>query len=93
MPPDTTALVRRFMPNNIKLGNIIIRVCEQEFKARTLPMQLIKVMVDRALDESRKSDNNMESRKMEEKLREYAVSIKPRFMSQIMESQRRGRRG
>lgn len=92
MPPDITALVRRFMPTNIKLGNVIIKVCEQEYKVRFLPVQLIKVMVDRGLEEYRKNDNTVDARKLEEKLREYAIHIKPRFMSQIMESQRRGKR-
>ena len=87
MPPDSAALIRKFIPNNHKLAKAVQTVSDRTFKARFLPMQLVKLLVDRALDLTR-LDIDPESKIFEDKLTEYARQIMPRFRSKIMELQR-----
>jgi hypothetical protein len=91
MPPDTGACVRKFIPNNTALASIVVKVCDSVFRARTLPLPLVKLMVDRAFDQARQGDD-IKSAKFEYKLTEYANAIKPRFMAQIMDIRKRSKK-
>ena len=92
MPPDIAACVRKFIPNNPKLAAVVIKVCESTFRVRTLPLPLVKMMVDKAFDQTRRGDVDIESHVFEEKLLQYANSIKPRFMAQIADMRRQGKK-
>ncbi len=92
MPPDATSLVRKFIPNNPKLSNVVNKVCQNCFPSRFLPMELIKMLVTRAFELSRQTDMEVESKVFEEKLTSYANQIKPRFLAKINEMRRRGKK-
>ncbi len=83
MPPDIDGLVRKFVPNNPKLAKIIAKLLNSEFRTRTLPEELVKLVSRRAFELERDLEVEIESTVYEEKLKLYVVQVKPRFMSKI----------
>lgn len=92
MPPDIAGCVRKFIPNNARLAEVVIKVCRNVYPAPSLPMQLVKLLVDRAFEQSRAPDMKIDSQLFEDKLTQYANQLRPRFMSQIMDLRKRGRK-
>lgn len=90
MPPDINGAVRKFIPNNPRLADAVAKSLRTTFSARVLPLDLVKLVVDRGFELSRQQDMNLESKIFEEKLNAYANQLKPRFMAKINAERRRG---
>lgn len=91
MPPDIGGCVRKFIPNNAALSNVVIKVLKNVFQVHTLPLPLVKQIVERAFEQSRTMDMKIESILFEEKLTSYANQLRPRFLAQINEIRKRGK--
>ena len=93
MPPDTQALVRKFVPNNPKMARVLTRICNEQYRARYLPMKLVRMLANKGIEDARRNGVEfIETKIFEEKMEEYAKNLKPRFMSEIALLNQRGRR-
>lgn len=92
MPPDIRGCVYKFVPNNPPLANVVIKVLKTVYQVHTLPLPLVKAMVERAFDQARTMDLKVESLTFEEKLTVYAHQLRPRFLHQINDLRRRGKK-
>lgn len=92
MPPDIQGAVFKFVPNNPSISSVVIKVLKNVYQVPSLPLPLVKAMVERALDQSRSMDIKVESVLFEEKLTSYANQIRPRFQAQINDLRRRGKK-
>lgn len=92
MPPDITGCVYKFVPNNPAVSSVVIKVLKQVFQSHTLPLPLVKQVVERALEQSRTMDIKVESSLFEEKLVSYSNQIRPRFVAQLNDLRKRGKK-
>ena len=91
MPPDISGCVHKFIPNNPPLSAVVIRVLKNVFRSHTLPLPLVKKVVEFAFNQERmemKADSSI----FEEKLVMYANQIRPQFLAQINEIRRQGKK-
>lgn len=95
MGADVEALYRSFLPNNPKVAKILVQVSKDSFRARFLPKNLVRLMINRALDEVRRSGTEIIGDPIfVEKLEQHAKSLYGRFQSQISQlNQHGGRKG
>jgi hypothetical protein len=91
MPPDINGCVRKFVPNNAPLAAVVGKVLKNVFQVHSLPLQLVKQVVDRAFEQSRTMDIKVESQLFEEKLGMYANQLRPRYLAKINEIRKRGK--
>jgi hypothetical protein len=91
MPPDISGYVHKFIPNNADLSKIVIKVLRNVYQSPTLPMQLVKQVVERAFEQIR-MDIKTDSHIFEEKLTMYASQLRPRYLAQINEIRKRGKK-
>lgn len=92
MPPDITGCVFKFVPNNAAISSVVIRVLKNVFQSHTLPLPLVKQVVERALEQSRTMDMKVESALFEDKLTSYANQIRPRYVAQLNELRKQGKK-
>lgn len=92
MPPDIQGCVYKFLPNNPVVSSIVIKVLKSTYQTHTLPLQLVKQVVERALEQSRTMDMKVESVVYEEKLSSYANQIRARYKTQLNEIRMRGKK-
>ncbi len=92
MPPDIQGCVFKFVPNNPALSSVVIRVLKKSFQVHTLPLPLVKQVVERALEQSRTMDMKVESAVFEDKLMTYANQIRPRFVAQLNDLRKQGKK-
>lgn len=92
MPPDITGCVYKFVPNNPAISAVVIKVLKSVFQTHTLPLPLVKQVVERALDQSRTMDMKVESAIFEDKLTSYANQIRPRYISQLNDLRKQGKK-
>jgi hypothetical protein len=93
MSADVEALYRSFLPNNPKVAKILIKVSKESFRARFLPKNLVRLMINLALDEVRRSGTDIISDPVfVEKLEQNARSLYGRFQSQISQLNQHGGR-
>src|SRR5689334_4352262 len=92
MPPDIQGCVFKFIPNNGALSSVVIKVLKNVFQVHSLPMPLVKQVVERALEQSRTMEMKVESSQFEEKLTAYATQLRPRYMAQINDIRKQGRK-
>ena len=92
MPPDILGAVHKFLPNNAALSTVVVKVLKNVYQVQSLPLPLVKAMVERALEQSRTMDMKVESSIFEDKLTSYANQLRPRFMSQINDMRKRGKK-
>lgn len=92
MPPDITGCVFKFVPNNAAISSVVIRVLKNVFQVHTLPLPLVKQVVERALEQSRTMDMKVESAIFEDKLTSYANQLRPRYVAQLNELRKRGKK-
>lgn len=92
MPPDIQGCVFKFVPNNPALSSVVIKVLKKTFQAPTLPLPLVKQVVERALEQSRTMDIKVESISFEDKLLAYTNQIRPRYIAQLNEIRKQGKK-
>lgn len=92
MPPDIQGCVFKFVPNNAPLSSVVIRVLKKTFQVHTLPLPLVKQVVERALEQSRTMDMKVESVIFEDKLLVYANQLRPRYIAQLNELRKQGKK-
>ena len=92
MPPDIQACVHKFLPNNPAISSVVIKVLKNAYQVPTLPMALVKQVVERSLEQSRTQDMNVESSQYEEKLLSYANQLRARYKAQLNEIRTRGKK-
>jgi hypothetical protein len=92
MPPDITGCVRKFIPNNPALAQVVGKVLKSVFQVHSLPLPLVKQLVERAFEQSRSMEMKVESPIFEEKLTIYANQLRPRYLAQINEVRKRGQK-
>lgn len=92
MPPDITGCVFKFVPNNAAISSVVIRVLKSVFQAHTLPLPLVKQVVERALEQSRTLDMKVDSAIFEDKLVSYANQLRPRYVAQLNELRKQGKK-
>ena len=92
MPPDIQGCVYKFLPNNPAVANVVMKVLKNTYQTPTLPMALVKQVVERALEQSRTLDLKVESIQYEEKLASYANQLRARYKNQILELRSRGKK-
>jgi len=92
MPPDIQGCVFKFLPNNPTVSAVVIRVLRNVYQTHSLPMQLVKQVVERALEQSRTLDMKVESVIYEEKLTGYAHQIRARYKTELNEIRMRGKK-
>lgn len=92
MPPDIQGCVFKFVPNNPALSSVVIRVLKKSFQVHTLPLPLVKQVVERALEQSRTMDIKVESAVFEDKLMTYTNQIRPRFVAQLNDLRKQGKK-
>lgn len=92
MPPDIQGCVFKFVPNNPALSSVVIKVLKRAYQVHTLPLPLVKAVVERALEQSRMMEMKVESAIFEEKLLAYATQLRPRFITQLNELRRQGKK-
>jgi hypothetical protein len=95
MGADIESLYRSFLPNNPKVAKVLIQVSKDSFRARFLPKNLVRLMINRALDEVRLGGSEIIAEPIfVEKLGQHAKSLYGRFQSQIIQlNQHGGRNG
>lgn len=92
MPPDIQGCVFKFVPNNPALSSVVIRVLKKCFQVHTLPLPLVKQVVERALEQSRTMDLKVESVSFEDKLLSYTNQIRPRYIAQLNDIRKQGKK-
>jgi hypothetical protein len=92
MPPDIQGCVHKFLPNNPVVSNVVIKVLKNTYQSHTLPLPLVKQVVERALEQSRTMDMKAESTIFEEKLSSYANQLRARYKTQLNEIRTRGKK-
>ena len=95
MAADVEALYRAFLPNNPKLARVLIKVSKESYKARYLPKNLVRLMINMAIDEVRKHGTDIiKETAFEDRLHQNARTLYGRFQSEISQmNQHGGRRG
>lgn len=92
MPPDLRGSVHKFIPNNAALSGVVVQVLKSVFQSPSLPLSLVKEVVARALEQSRTMEMKAESAIFVEKLTVYANQLRPRYLSQINDIRKRGKK-
>ena len=92
MPPDIQGCVYKFLPNNPAVASVVIKVLKSTYQTHTLPLPLVKQVVERALEQSRTMDMKVESVVYEEKLSSYANQIRAKYKNQLNEIRMRGKK-
>lgn len=92
MPPDIQGCVYKFLPNNPAVSSVVMKVLKNVYQTHTLPMALVKQVVERALEQSRTLDIKVESSQYEEKLSSYAHQLRARYKAQINDIRTRGKK-
>lgn len=94
MGADIQSSVRRFVPNNPKLAKVVTKVLEQAFRVRELPLDLVKLTVQRAFELTRDmQQGDLESTVFEEKLMMFVQAIKPRYLAKLQQQRQQKRQG
>ena len=84
MPVDASAMCRSFLPNNPRLAEIILVVCKETYRVRFLPKTLIRLLVNRAMEEIRRGGHEiMKDPIFKTKMEEHARSLHSRFKYDI----------
>ena len=84
MPVDASAMCRSFLPNNPRLAELILGVCKETFRVRFLPKTLIRLLVNRAVDDiSRGGHEVMKDPLFKLKMEEHARSLHGRYKYEI----------
>jgi enoyl-CoA hydratase/carnithine racemase len=91
MPPDISGYVHKFIPNNADLSKVVIKVLRNTYQTPSLPLQLVKQVVERAFEQTR-MEMKIESSLFEEKLMIYANQLRPRYLAKINEIRKRGKK-
>ncbi|HEY9685617.1 MAG TPA: hypothetical protein V6C52_01435 [Coleofasciculaceae cyanobacterium] len=89
MPPDISGCVHKFIPNNAELSSVVIKILKNVYQTSTLPLPLVKQIVERAFEQSR-MDMKPDSSVFQEKLTSYANQLRPRYLAKINEIRKRG---
>lgn len=92
MPPDIRGSVQKFIPNNSALAGVVVQVLKSVFQVPTLPLPLVKTIVERALEQSRTMEVKVDSSIFVDKLTIYANQLRPRYLAQINEVRKRGQK-
>jgi hypothetical protein len=92
MPPDIRGSVQKFIPNNGPLASVVVQVLKSVFQVPTLPLPLVKTIVERALEQSRTMEVKVDSSIFVDKLTIYANQLRPRYLAQINEVRKRGQK-
>lgn len=91
MSADFQALLKGMLPNNPKLANALITVMKDSFKVRYLPRNLIRLMINRGLEEVRKNgDEILREPAFFEIMGRHANSLRGRFNSEISQLNQAG---
>jgi hypothetical protein len=95
MAADIPSLCRSFLPNNPRLAEIIVEVSKDTYKARFLPKNLVRMLINRAMDEVRRSGHEfMREPEFKTKIEEHARMLHARYRNEIsMLNSGNGRRG
>jgi hypothetical protein len=84
MPVDASAMCRSFLPNNPRLAELILGVCKETYHVRFLPKNLIRTLVNRAMEEIRRGGHEiMKDPIFKTKMEEHARSLHSRFKYDI----------
>jgi hypothetical protein len=93
MGADIESLYRSFLPNNPKVARILVQVSKDSFRARFLPKNLVRLMINRALEEVRICGTEIIADPIfVDKLTAHARSLYGRFQSQISQLNQHGGR-
>lgn len=92
MPPDIQGCVYKFLPNNPAVASVVMKVLKSVYQTHTLPLPLVKQVVERALEQSRTMDMKVESVVYEEKLSSYANQLRAKYKTQLNEIRMRGKK-
>jgi len=92
MGADIQSAVRRFVPNNPPLSKLVIKILNQTFRVRELPLDLVRMTVQRAFELTRDLEIEIESNVFEEKLLFFVQQIKPRFLAKIQQQRQQARK-
>lgn len=91
MPPDISGCVHKFIPNNPALSKVVIKVLRNVFQTPSLPLALVKQVVERAFDQSR-TEMKADSAIFEDKLVAYVNQLRPRYLAQINDIRKKGKK-
>ena len=84
MGADIASLSRSFLPNNPKLARIIEEVCKEVYRVRFLPKNLMRMLINRAVEEIRRSGQEfMKDPEFIKKMEQHAQSLHGRFRGEI----------
>lgn len=84
MAADIPSLCRSFLPNNPRLAEIIVEVSKETYKARFLPKNLVRMLINRAMDEVRRSGHEfMREPEFRVKIAEHAQMLHGRYRNEI----------
>jgi hypothetical protein len=84
MPVDASAMCRSFLPNNPRLAEIILATCKEVYHVRFLPKNLIRTLVNRAMEEIRRGGHEMmKDPTFKTRMEEHARSLHSRFKYDI----------
>lgn len=93
MPADYVSLLRGMLPGNPKLTHVMADVLKSSFNVRFLPQPLIRLMINKALEEVRKHGTEiMKEPTFAESLGRHAFTLKGRFQAQISQLNQTGGR-
>ncbi len=91
MPSDISGSVAKFIPNNTALASVITKVLKHVYQVRSLPMDLVKLVVEKAMEQSREPDARIDNSRFEDRLTVYATSLKPRYVAKLNQIRRQGK--
>jgi hypothetical protein len=84
MAADIPSLCRSFLPNNPRLAEIIVAVAKETYKVRFLPKNLVRMLINRAMDEVRRSGHEfMREPEFKTKIEEHARMLHARYKHEI----------
>jgi hypothetical protein len=90
VPADIRSAVHKFISNNAAMSDVVQSVLKHTFQVHSLPLPLVKQVVERAMEQSRTMEMKVDSVVYKEKLAIYAQSLRPRYLAQLNEVRKRG---
>jgi hypothetical protein len=84
MGADIASLCRSFLPNNPRLAETIHTVARETYKVRFVPKTLIRLLINRAMDEIRRSGHEFAREpEFKQKMEEHARMLHSRYRGEI----------
>jgi hypothetical protein len=84
MSADFSSLLKGMLPNNPKLANVLINVIKDSYRVRYLPRTMIRLLINRGLEEVRKNGTEILKEPIfVEVMTRHANSFRGRFASEI----------